>query len=200
MNFRKQLPGICFVPGLFSSTEVFAHHVMDGEIPTTFLQGLLSGLAHPVIGLDHLMFLLMAGVLARSLEFPIRFTVPLLFVVSALFGTSLQLSGVTLQSTEVLIALSVIAAGGLVIWQHRIRAIPLSVLLLFAGLFHGYAYAEAIVGSETAPLAAYLIGLAMIHYAVIVATMITVEKIFNPRVIPYVGSTALLVGVFYLSV
>jgi urease accessory protein len=172
---------------------------MDGEIPTTFLQGLLSGLAHPIIGPDHLLFLLMAGVLARSLEFPMRFTAPMLFVVSALIGTSLHFSDATLHGTEVLIALSVITAGGLVIWQQPIRAIPLSVLLAFAGLFHGYAYAEAIVGSETAPLAAYLIGLALIQYVVIVATMIGVDKICTPRVIRYAGSGALLVGVFYLS-
>lgn len=31
-----------------------AHHLMDGALPATPWQGLLSGLAHPVVGLDHL--------------------------------------------------------------------------------------------------------------------------------------------------
>ena len=36
----------------------FAHHAMDGQMPTSFAQGLLSGLAHPVIGPDHLAFII----------------------------------------------------------------------------------------------------------------------------------------------
>lgn len=39
-----------------------AHHVMDGQLPSTFAQGLLSGLGHPVIGPDHLAFLIAVGV------------------------------------------------------------------------------------------------------------------------------------------
>src|SRR5258708_8756452 len=30
-----------------------AHHVMGGQVPVTFRDGLLSGLAHPIIGIDH---------------------------------------------------------------------------------------------------------------------------------------------------
>ena len=36
---------------------------MGGATPATFWQGLASGVGHPVIGLDHLVFLLAAGVL-----------------------------------------------------------------------------------------------------------------------------------------
>src|SRR6267378_2162800 len=35
----------------------WAHHFMDGGLPETFAQGLLSGLGHPVIGLDHAAFI-----------------------------------------------------------------------------------------------------------------------------------------------
>ena len=31
-----------------------AHHPMGGTTPTTFMQGLLSGIGHPILGLDHL--------------------------------------------------------------------------------------------------------------------------------------------------
>ena len=30
-----------------------AHHMMGGRMPATFGEGLLSGLGHPIIGLDH---------------------------------------------------------------------------------------------------------------------------------------------------
>lgn len=45
------------------SVSVFAHHPLGGETPVTFMHGLLSGVGHPVIGLDHLAFIVAAGVL-----------------------------------------------------------------------------------------------------------------------------------------
>ena len=33
---------------VLSATSAQAHHVMDGTMPTTFMQGLLSGFGHPV--------------------------------------------------------------------------------------------------------------------------------------------------------
>ena len=39
----------------------WAHHFMGGGLPQTFTQGLLSGLGHPVIGLDHAAFIVAAG-------------------------------------------------------------------------------------------------------------------------------------------
>ena len=39
-----------------------AHHVMGGRTPATFTQGLLSGLGHPIIGVDHLAFVVAVGI------------------------------------------------------------------------------------------------------------------------------------------
>ena len=39
----------------------FAHHLMGGEVPTTAWQGLLSGLGHPIIGIDHFAFIVGVG-------------------------------------------------------------------------------------------------------------------------------------------
>ena len=41
-----------------------AHHVMGRELPADFAQGLLSGLGHPIIGLDHLAAVVAVGCLA----------------------------------------------------------------------------------------------------------------------------------------
>ena len=42
----------------------WAHHAMDMALPQTFSQGLLSGLGHPVIGIDHLAAIVGVGMLA----------------------------------------------------------------------------------------------------------------------------------------
>ena len=41
-----------------------AHHPFGGETPRTIAEGLLSGLGHPVIGLDHLAFTVAIGTIA----------------------------------------------------------------------------------------------------------------------------------------
>jgi urease accessory protein len=65
---------------------------MGGTAPLTFIDGLLSGLGHPVIGPDHLAFLLAIGVaigagglnLALSLVFVIATCVGLAFHVNTI--------------------------------------------------------------------------------------------------------------------
>jgi len=153
--------------GLLMPEPAFAHHGMGGRPPETFAEGLLSGLAHPVIGLDHLLFLLMAGALAGSLEAAVRYRVAALFVVSGLLGTSVHLAAIHLPGAEALIAISVIAGGALVRSSRRPGIAPLAALFAIAGVVHGYAYAESIVGVEAAPLLAYLGGLVVIQCAVV---------------------------------
>ena len=49
-----------------SAEPAFAHHVMGGRMPATFAEGLLSGLGHPVIGLDHFAAVVAVGCLAAA--------------------------------------------------------------------------------------------------------------------------------------
>ncbi len=200
----KLLTGsLLVVVGLFLPAPAFAHHAMGGLTPQTFVQGLLSGIAHPVIGLDHFLFLLMAGVLAYSLRSPLNYTTPVLFLVSALVGTSLHLAEFNLTNAEVLIALSLIASGGLVLWRRRVSILVLSLFFAVVGLFHGYAYAESIVGAENTPLLAYLVGLALVQYAVIVGMMTGLNRVnrLATGVHPerFAGRAALLGGALFLA-
>ena len=61
-----------------------AHHMPDGEVPRTFFAGLLSGLAHPVIGPDHLAFILAVGIIAAAFGQGRIF--PLVFLGASLAG------------------------------------------------------------------------------------------------------------------
>jgi urease accessory protein len=144
-----------------------AHHPMGGVTPSTPFEGLLSGLGHPVIGLDHLAFLVVAALLAALLQGPGRYLVPLAFVGATAAGTLAQVSGMGLPAVELLVAASVLIGGALVLGRARLGAPVLAGLLAFAGLFHGYAYGESIVGAESAPLMAYLAGFSLIQYALI---------------------------------
>ena len=182
-----------------------AHHVMDGEMPQTFSQGLLSGFAHPVIGPDHFLFLLIAGCLVFFLPSLSRYSVAGVFVVAALFGTGVHMAGVGLPLTESVIALSVLT-GGLLIWgRRRLTAMTLSLLLAGFAVFHGYAYAETIIGATNTPLGAYLLGLSVIQYLVIVGVGVVLQLTGAARkllqkdsALRYSGAVAAVVGGVFL--
>src|SRR5207249_12167708 len=68
------------------TTSAFAHHVMGGATPSTLVEGLLSGIAHPVIGPDHLAFLLAIGIAVGIGG--LNLALPALFVIASAIGRS----------------------------------------------------------------------------------------------------------------
>jgi urease accessory protein len=146
------------------SGDTLAHHFMDDALPQTFVQGLLSGLGHPLIGPDHAAFILAAG-FALALVARGMWGVAAL-IAGSLLGAALHLWGVELPWGETGIALSVVLVGGLVLAR---RTIPLALLaggIAVAGMLHGHAYAESIFGAEAAPLGAYLVGFSITQLCV----------------------------------
>ena len=142
----------------------WAHHVMDGELPQTFLQGLLSGFGHPVIGVDHLAAIVGVGVLAAMAgRSP---AVVLALGVAVIAGVGLHLTEVDLPAGELFVGLTTLLIGALVIVRQSMSAGLALLLFAAAGLVHGYALGESIVGAETSPLVAYLLGLLIIQTAI----------------------------------
>ena len=159
-----------------------AHHPTGGKIPDTFVTGLLSGFGHPIIGLDHLAFVVAVGVAALAL--PRRLFMPLAFVGATVLGVVMHLMALDLPAVEPVIALSVAVAGILLIGGYALPAAGWAALFAVAGLFHGYAYGESIVGAEPAPLAAYFIGFAAIQYAIAIGAMLLVERLIKGSGVP----------------
>ena len=162
------------IPFFLMTASASAHHVMGGKMPTTFAEGFLSGLGHPVIGPDHLAFLLAIGVAVGVGG--LSLVLPLLFVVASAIGVTLHVNGVSLPGAEIVVAVSVLFAGFLI---ARGRALPVSlwaILFAAAGLFHGYAFGESIFGAERSPLHAYLLGLIIVQSALTVGTALFVRR------------------------
>lgn len=162
---------------LAASTSVFAHHPTGGMTPQTFSQGLLSGFGHPIIGLDHFAFLVVAMLLTYSLKGASRFLVPLTFIGATIGGTVLHLGAADIPMSEMLVALSVVIGGVLALTRRYPGAFALSAIFVVSGIVHGYAYGESIIGAETTPLLAYLVGFAGIQYALIVGGVLGLDKL-----------------------
>ncbi len=140
-----------------------AHHMMDGTLPTNAVQGLLSGLAHPVIGLDHLAFVLAVGLLA-TMKPNGGYTVPAVFIAMTLLGTGTHVAHMDIPLAEAGVAISLIVAGVMLFAPAGTSVSAMTLLAGVAGLFHGYAYGESVVGSEATPLVSYLIGFSLIQF------------------------------------
>lgn len=158
-----------------AASPALAHHAMGGALPNTVMQALVSGLAHPVIGLDHLAFIVGAGLLAALIGRP--FLAPLAFIAGTLGGAAFHLAGMDLPLVELAIAVSVIAAGAAVFLRRTGSFALLGALLALAGVMHGYAYAESIIGAETGPLSAYLAGFAFVQYAIAAGVALSAGRI-----------------------
>lgn len=149
---------------LLSVTPAIAHHATGGKVSTNFIAGLLSGIAHPIIGADHLSFIIAVGLLAASLR--LGFWIPVAFVLSALAGTGAHLQSVNIPAPEFFIAASVLIFGGILAMKHYPNLVVMLILAAIAGLFHGYAYGEAIVGATIVPVLGYLLGFTIIQLVI----------------------------------
>lgn len=179
-----------------------AHHAIGGRIPWNAWEGLLSGLAHPVLGLDHFAFVVAAGFIAAL--YRRGALVPVAFVASSLIGTGVHLLAWNLPAPELMISLSVVLFGVLLI----ARQLPLSIvvgLAVASGIFHVYAYGESIVGAEMTPLWAYLMGLAVVQLMIGLSTRWLTLKILGPAssertvVLRLAGFAIGLVGLTFLA-
>lgn len=146
-----------------------AHHPLGGAVPANFGEGLLSGIGHPILGFDHLAFVIAVGLIAASLTGRIAKFLPLAYLGAMAVGLVLHVAGVMLPAAEWVIALSVIVLGFLVARGRSLRPETLAGLFAVAGLFHGFAFAGAIIGAEATPLLAYIAGLVATQYAIALA-------------------------------
>jgi urease accessory protein len=103
-----------------SASPAFAHHMMGGRMPGNFGEGLLSGLGHPIIGLDHFAAVVAVGCLAAAHR-----AAPMLaigYVLAMIAGVAVHLQGATVPGAEILVALSVIALGAVMLLRRQMTA------------------------------------------------------------------------------
>jgi urease accessory protein len=166
-----------------------AHHVMGGRMPSTFTEGLLSGLGHPVIGADHLAFLVGLGIAVGIGG--LSLLSPLLFLVAMACGVAAHAAAINIPGAELIVALSVLAAGAILATGRLIHASWWAALFIVAGFFHGYAYGESIYGAESTPLVAYLAGLVAIQAVLTVGVALVTRTLWRSKLGPRLAGAAI---------
>jgi urease accessory protein len=172
------------IAGLVTSPAA-AHHVMDGRLPSTFVQGLLSGLGHPVIGLDHLAFVVALGIAAAAVSGSLAMIA--VFVALSAAGVLFHVAELDVPMIEPLVAVTVMLAGAALVWNRSVTRPLWIALAAIAGLLHGYAFGESIVGAERAVLGAYIVGIALVTALIATPVMMIARRVLVPDDIPSPG-------------
>jgi urease accessory protein len=110
-------------------------HVQQGQAA-----GFLTGLAHPVSGLDHVLAMVAVGLWGAQLGRPALWLLPVTFPMVMALGGFLGLVGIPLPGVEVGIALSALALGVAVAASWRPPLAVAALLVAGFAVFHGHAH------------------------------------------------------------
>jgi len=124
-----------FFAFLFPSL-VEAHHPLIGGNMENFSDGFLSGVGHPILGLDHLAFIFGIGLISYITQkfYSFAFT----FLAGTLLGLVSIYFGLYLPFYEVIVSLTLILLSYVILSRKRVNF--KGVLFSTFGIFHGWAY------------------------------------------------------------
>ncbi|AAZ97327.1 membrane-bound hydrogenase component hupE [Thiobacillus denitrificans ATCC 25259] len=173
----------CIAPVLALLSGSAAAHSLDAPAG-----GLAAGLAHPFLGLDHLLALLAVGLWATQHSGRARWAIPGAFAGAfagaTAVGTALAAAGIVLPAAEAAIAVSVVILGLLVAARHA-QSLPAAMALAGAfAVFHGFAHGIE-MQQAASPLAAgagFVLGTALLHAAGFLG------GVAGRRAVPYAGA------------
>tara|TARA_Y100001968_G_scaffold25524_1_gene19981 strand:+ start:4372 stop:4983 length:612 start_codon:yes stop_codon:yes gene_type:complete len=135
-----------------------AHHPFEASGQNlSFLEGIISGLAHPILGIDHLLFLLSVGLISR---FSFKKWLPL-FLLCGLLGAIISQLIPGIVGFEFLMGISLVVSAFV-----TLEKLP-TVIMFPLILCHGYLLGNTMVGVEPSPLIAYFVGMLIIEALVI---------------------------------
>jgi urease accessory protein len=121
--------------------------------------GFLTGLLHPVSGLDHVLAMVAVGLWGAQLGAPAIWLLPITFPIVMALGGFLGLLGVPLPGVEVGIAASAVLLGAAVMTERRPPLAVAAALVGFFGVFHGHAHGTELPLGQSALL--YSLGFVM---------------------------------------
>ena len=115
---------------------VYSHHPLNGGLMTNFYDGFLSGVGHPILGLDHLIFIIGVGLISYLSSKLLNYSVS--FIGGTFIGLFSILFGFYLPFYEIIISFTLLLLGYLILVKDQVRY--KGFLFTTFGIFHGWAY------------------------------------------------------------
>lgn len=137
--------------------------------------GFASGLAHPLLGGDHVIAMVAVGLWGAFLGAPALWLLPVVFPLVMAAGGALGVMGVPLPAVEIGIAVSAIALGGVVAGALRAPLWAAAMLVAVFAIFHGHAHGTELpqAASPIAYSLGFVIATGALHLAGIVLGLLT---------------------------
>ena len=129
--------------------------------------GFVSGLMHPVFGLDHLVAMVAVGLWGAFLGAPAIWILPLVFSLVMAAGAALRIAGKPLPAVEMGIAASALVLGLMVAMAAKPPLwIAAAIVGLFA-VFHGHAHGTELpeAANPLAYAAGFVLSTGLLHAA-----------------------------------
>lgn len=133
--------------------------------------GVVSGLLHPVTGIDHLVAMVAVGIWGAQLGAPAIWILPITFPLVMAVGGVLGVLHVPLPMPELMIAVSAVILGVAVAVRLRLPFSAAAVVVAIFAIFHGHAHGAELpraanalaygVGFVTATGLLHLLGIAI---------------------------------------
>ena len=133
-KFQRLVHRLLFAAVLLLPSTVFAH-VGSGNTG-----GFLTGMQHPISGLDHVLAMIAVGLWGAQLGAPALWLLPVAFPMMMAFGGMFGLLGLPLPGVEVGIAVSAIVLGIMVCLEMRPALWFSLAIVAFFAIFHGHAH------------------------------------------------------------
>jgi len=111
--------------------------------------GFVTGLLHPVSGLDHVLAMVAVGLWGAQLGAPAIWLLPVTFPLVMACGGFLGLLGVPLPGVEAGIAASAVLLGAMVATEARPTLWLAALLVAFFAVFHGHAHGTELPAGQS---------------------------------------------------
>jgi urease accessory protein len=179
---------------LLATTEDAGAHILHGESV-----GFLSGLKHPISGLDHVVAMVAVGLWGAQLGAPAIWLLPITFPLIMAVGGFLGLIGVPLPGTEIGIALSGVLLGAAVLLELQPPLYGAAALVGLFGLYHGHAHGAELPPGQDALLYSlgFIISTGLLHLAGITLGLIH-RWSWGRRMLRLGGAGVCVIGLSFL--
>jgi urease accessory protein len=161
--------------------------------------GFVTGLLHPVSGLDHVLAMVAVGLWGAQLGAPAIWLLPVTFPLMMAFGGFLGLIGVPLPGVEMGIAASAILLGAMVALQARPPLALAGLLVAFFAVFHGHAHGTELPAGQSGLLYSlgFVVATGLLH-AVGISIGLIHRWSSGRLLLRGAGAVVTLAGVFFL--
>lgn len=127
--------------------------------------GFVTGLHHPVSGLDHVLAMVAVGIWGAQIGPPAVWLLPVAFPMTMAVGAAMAILGVPVPGVEIGIALSGVALGAMVLLEAK-PPLPAAIALVGAfAIFHGHAHGTELPAGASGLLysVGFVVGTGLLH-------------------------------------